>query len=226
MWSFRAWRRRRILARHPISAEHWRALHQRLPILDGLTPDEQQRLHERAVLFLHHKRLTALPDWADPATATPAATYEAVLAGAGATRAGEYPFLSTMDLTTGATERVWTSEDGAYESVLGILDDNGRRLVTRRETRNDPPNLFVRDLDAQATALVDGKVAELVKAGKASAKPAAAATSPGAGLQGALAGRFRHPVQPTADHHQPTDFPVWQHPGQQGPVQRLYAVAA
>ena len=61
MWSLRAWRRRRILARHPISAEHWRALHQRLPILDGLTPDEQQRLHERAVLFLHHKRLTALP---------------------------------------------------------------------------------------------------------------------------------------------------------------------
>ena len=76
-----------------------------------------------------------------------------LMTGAGATRDGEYPFLATMDLTTGATERVWTSEAGAYETVVGILDENGRRLVTRRETRNDPPNLYVRDLDAQATAL-------------------------------------------------------------------------
>jgi len=76
-----------------------------------------------------------------------------LMTGAGATREGAYPFLSTMDLTTGATERVWTSEEGAYESVVGILDENGRRLVTRRETRADPPNLFVRDLDAQTTAL-------------------------------------------------------------------------
>ena len=78
-----------------------------------------------------------------------------LMTGAGATRAGAYPFLSTMDLTTGATERVWTSPEGAYESVVGILDEDGRRLVTRRETRIDPPNLFVRDLDAQATALTD-----------------------------------------------------------------------
>lgn len=76
-----------------------------------------------------------------------------LMTGAGATRDGEYPFLATMDLTTGVTERVWTSEAGAYETVVGILDENGRRLVTRRETRNDPPNLYVRDLDAQATAL-------------------------------------------------------------------------
>ncbi len=76
-----------------------------------------------------------------------------LMTGAGATREGSYPFLSTMDLTSGETERVWTSEDGAYESVLGILDDAGRRLITRRETRIDPPNLFVRDLDGQATAL-------------------------------------------------------------------------
>ncbi|MBU1540508.1 MAG: prolyl oligopeptidase family serine peptidase [Alphaproteobacteria bacterium] len=76
-----------------------------------------------------------------------------LMTGAGATREGEYPFLAAMDLTTGETERLWTSEAGAYESVVGILDEDGRRLVTRRETRNDPPNLFVRDLDGQATAL-------------------------------------------------------------------------
>ena len=76
-----------------------------------------------------------------------------LMTGAGATREGEYPFLASMDLTTGATERLWTSEPGAYESLVGILDENGRRLVTRRETKADVPNLYVRDLDGQASAL-------------------------------------------------------------------------
>lgn len=62
MWSFHAWRRRRILARHPISPALWASVRQPLPILDGLSAVEEQRLRERAVLFLHHKHLTALPD--------------------------------------------------------------------------------------------------------------------------------------------------------------------
>jgi Mlc titration factor MtfA (ptsG expression regulator) len=61
MWSLRAWRRQRILARHPISSADWNAVRQQLPILDGLNATEEQRLRERAVLFLHHKHLTALP---------------------------------------------------------------------------------------------------------------------------------------------------------------------
>ena len=73
-----------------------------------------------------------------------------LMTGDGATREGEYPFLAAMDLTSGQTERLWTSASGDYESVVGILDDDARRLVTRRETRNDPPNLYVRNLDAQA----------------------------------------------------------------------------
>ncbi|WP_333592425.1 alpha/beta hydrolase family protein [Brevundimonas sp.] len=72
-----------------------------------------------------------------------------LVTGPGATRQGEYPFLAAMDLTTGQSERLWTSASGDYESVVGVLDDGARRLVTRRETRDDPPNLFVRDLDAQ-----------------------------------------------------------------------------
>jgi MtfA peptidase len=61
MWSLRAWRRQRILARHPISSATWASVCDRLPILDGLEPAELQRLRERAVLFLHHKHLSALP---------------------------------------------------------------------------------------------------------------------------------------------------------------------
>ncbi|WP_172150005.1 MULTISPECIES: zinc-dependent peptidase [Pseudomonas] len=61
MWSFRAWRRRRILARHPITATTWAEVRRRLPLLDGLSDSEEQRLRESAVLFLHDKHLSALP---------------------------------------------------------------------------------------------------------------------------------------------------------------------
>ena len=61
MWSLRAWRRQRILARHPISTSDWATLDQRLPIIAGLNAAERQRLGERAVLFLHDKHLSALP---------------------------------------------------------------------------------------------------------------------------------------------------------------------
>jgi hypothetical protein len=61
MWSFRAWRRRRILARHPISPTTWAEVRRRLPLLDGLSDSEEQCLRERAVLFLHGKHLSALP---------------------------------------------------------------------------------------------------------------------------------------------------------------------
>ena len=77
-----------------------------------------------------------------------------LMTGAGATREGEYPFLAAMDLTDGRSERLWTSASGDYEAVVGFLDEAGRRVVTRRETRNDPPNLFVRDLTVgEPTAL-------------------------------------------------------------------------
>ncbi|HVL42332.1 MAG TPA: prolyl oligopeptidase family serine peptidase, partial [Brevundimonas sp.] len=71
-----------------------------------------------------------------------------LMTGPGATREGEYPFLAAMDLASGRSEQLWTAAGGSYESVVGFLDEEGRRVVTRRETRNDPPNLFVRDLTA------------------------------------------------------------------------------
>ncbi|WP_376787731.1 S9 family peptidase [Brevundimonas sanguinis] len=73
--------------------------------------------------------------------------------GGGATREGQYPFLDLMDLKTGESERLWRSAQGEYETVVGVLDENGRKLVTYRESRTDPANLRVRDLDGGVTAL-------------------------------------------------------------------------
>lgn len=41
MWSFKAWRQRRLLARHPVADSTWAAVHAQLPILDGLDAVEE-----------------------------------------------------------------------------------------------------------------------------------------------------------------------------------------
>ena len=61
MFSFKAWRQRRILRNNPISPTTWAKVQQQLPILNGLSTTEQQRLRDRSILFLHAKHLTALP---------------------------------------------------------------------------------------------------------------------------------------------------------------------
>jgi dipeptidyl aminopeptidase/acylaminoacyl peptidase len=70
------------------------------------------------------------------------------LTGAGASPQGDRPFLDRLNLTTFATERLFRSGDASYESVVGLLDDGGGRILTRRETRTTPPNYVVRDLAA------------------------------------------------------------------------------
>lgn len=60
MWSYRAWRRCRILARALLDAELWRQVRAQLPILDGLSDQEDALLRERASLFLQRKRLSPL----------------------------------------------------------------------------------------------------------------------------------------------------------------------
>jgi dipeptidyl aminopeptidase/acylaminoacyl peptidase len=66
------------------------------------------------------------------------------MSGPGASREGEFPFLDRMDLATGRSERLWQGKAPHFESVVALLDDRGDRLLTRRESRLEPPNLFLR----------------------------------------------------------------------------------
>ncbi len=79
-----------------------------------------------------------------------------LLEGAGATRQGSFPFLAKQNIQSGEIERLWASVSGEYETIVGLLDPEGRRLVTRRETRLDPPNLQIRDVASNSlTALTN-----------------------------------------------------------------------
>ena len=66
------------------------------------------------------------------------------LAGAGASKEGERPFLDRLNLKTLATERLFRSADDSYESVVALLSDDATRVLTRYETRMEPPNYYVR----------------------------------------------------------------------------------
>jgi dipeptidyl aminopeptidase/acylaminoacyl peptidase len=68
------------------------------------------------------------------------------LSALGASERGNYPFLDVMDVATGQSRRLWRTEDPYYETVLTVLDADGDRILTRRESITDPPNVYVRTL--------------------------------------------------------------------------------
>ena len=78
------------------------------------------------------------------------------LTGNGASVDGDRPFIDRLDLTTLETERLFRTEIGTYEVILGILSTDGNMLLTRRESPTAPPNYFLRDLAANSvTALTE-----------------------------------------------------------------------
>ena len=76
------------------------------------------------------------------------------LTGAGASADGDRPFLDRLNLRTFATERLFRSDAASYESIVGLLDETGGRVLTRKEHRTLPPNLFIRDLRAKTEQAV------------------------------------------------------------------------
>lgn len=76
------------------------------------------------------------------------------LSGRGASPQGVYPFLDQMDLTTGATERLWQCQEPYFESVSTLLDGDAQTFITRRQSKTEPPNYFLYR-DRQVTPLTN-----------------------------------------------------------------------
>lgn len=66
------------------------------------------------------------------------------LNGTGASQEGDRPFLDRFNLQTLKSERIFRSDANAYESVVGVLSDDVKQFVTRRESPTDAPNYYVR----------------------------------------------------------------------------------
>ncbi|MDQ1923608.1 S9 family peptidase [Massilia pseudoviolaceinigra] len=74
-------------------------------------------------------------------------------ASAGASEEGDRPQLTRYRLDDGETTTLWRAQAPYYERVLVMLDRDGRRFVTQRESQDEPPNLFVREDGAPPRAL-------------------------------------------------------------------------
>ncbi len=76
------------------------------------------------------------------------------LVGQGATPQGDRPFLTRFHLKSGKTELLFRSGDDCYETVVALLDDEGTRVLTRRESPSEPPNYYLRTLGSTGGAPV------------------------------------------------------------------------
>ncbi|MDC8760727.1 alpha/beta hydrolase family protein [Janthinobacterium fluminis] len=80
-----------------------------------------------------------------------------LLDGAGASAEGDRPFVDRLSLTTKKKERLFQSAAPYYENVVAVLNDDGSRLLSTRESPTERPNYYVRNLkqtgEAQLTAL-------------------------------------------------------------------------
>jgi dipeptidyl aminopeptidase/acylaminoacyl peptidase len=70
----------------------------------------------------------------------------AYLNGQGASAEGDRPFLDRFEIATGKTARLFQSQAPHYESVVALLDADGSRILTRRESKTEVPNYWRRDL--------------------------------------------------------------------------------
>ena len=76
------------------------------------------------------------------------------LTGAGSSPEGDRPFLDRLDLRSFETQRLFRSAADAYEVVAAVLSDDGGSVLTRRETRIEPPNYHVRNIADGSTRAI------------------------------------------------------------------------
>jgi dipeptidyl aminopeptidase/acylaminoacyl peptidase len=90
--------------------------------------------------------VTVPNQWGERVLFTPDGGKTLFLAGDGASPEGNRPFLDRFDLETKESTRLWRSEAPYYERAVLPLDGKGKRFMMRRESKDDPPNYFVRHI--------------------------------------------------------------------------------
>ncbi len=66
--------------------------------------------------------------------------------GQGASPEGDRPFIDKLDLNTKQSTRLWRSEAPYFESVVKVLDATTQLVLTNRQSNEEQPNYFLRDL--------------------------------------------------------------------------------
>lgn len=80
------------------------------------------------------------------------------LEGNGASPEGDRPFLGKYNIPTGSTARLWGSKEPYYESFTTFIDVQGGLVLTSRQSKNEVPNYYIRNLK-------NGKIIQVTKFG-------------------------------------------------------------
>ncbi|WP_432708493.1 prolyl oligopeptidase family serine peptidase [Pedobacter sp.] len=64
----------------------------------------------------------------------------------GSSAKGDLPFLAKFDLKTKKNDIIWRSAEGTYEFVADVLDADKLVLLTRKESQQDVPNYYIKNL--------------------------------------------------------------------------------
>jgi dipeptidyl aminopeptidase/acylaminoacyl peptidase len=130
----------------------WKDRHSRTWIVDPTAPGKARKLFDRSTEDRYGdpgRFVTGRGERGTEVLITSKGGKSAYLTGLGASPEGDRPFLDRIDLATGKTTRLWRSQAPYYEQVAELLDADGRRIVTRRESVKDVPNYFLRDLSGK-----------------------------------------------------------------------------
>ncbi len=84
--------------------------------------------------------------------------------GRGGSPEGDRPFLDRLNLKTLAKERLFQSSETSYEVFYDFVGDSRVKIVTRNESKEEPPNFYIVDTETkerQALTQLDNPTPEL-----------------------------------------------------------------
>ena len=68
------------------------------------------------------------------------------MAGNGASPDGDLPFIDEFDIKTNKSKRLWRCKAPYYEVTVNVIDKKKNLFLTRRESKDEPPNYLLRGL--------------------------------------------------------------------------------
>ena len=69
------------------------------------------------------------------------------MSGNGASPEGDMPFVDEFDLQTNKSKRLWRCVAPYYESAVTLMDKKNRLIITRRESKDEPTNYYLRGVN-------------------------------------------------------------------------------
>ncbi|WP_205510162.1 alpha/beta hydrolase family protein [Longitalea arenae] len=64
----------------------------------------------------------------------------------GSSPKGDLPFIAKFDLSTKQNDIIWRCPEGSFETVVEVLDADNLVLLTRRESQQEMPNYYIKNL--------------------------------------------------------------------------------